>query len=427
MLRVRVASVLRPVLRCGTVARRLLSSSEAPKNTEGIMAVYEGIENKRLMQYIAVMVGICAVQQLVIGDRSEAPPHHGHHTSAPAQALAQTPAQAPAEAAAEAENPSVVTLVSAEQAPPEPADAPPPAQSRLLATLTLVPGQTPGTPATPTPTPTPPPLPARVTPALPPPQPSSDVVSSPNGTFSAFTDAHGALWLRKGVGSHCQIGDATGAVPPAPLAFSPDDTWLVALSGSGELVAYEIGAPGGPTALTPPLPSKAVGQVMFGRGGDMLVEVGGLAPGAPALYRTQLPEPLHFDTSPPSVQLGGGVVKWLSETLPNGKVGACGAIVRNTGDETRLLLRPHSFSQMGNDAWRQTCERLKLPAPPIDPEGPIIFGEWEPIADVSKRMQVLGYRDGCAWLHDSASGELFALSIDSRPLGLRLREIPTGR
>lgn len=103
------------------------------------------------------------------------------------------------------------------------------------------------------------------------------------------------------------------------------------------------------------------------------------APGFPnGLYRQAVP-PEDFpvlDVAPPHT--GGRPVQWIA----NGDASLCiRGVIMQDGDMCSLHVRKQQTAHKGSEKWTNTCIRLGLPLPPIDPHAPPTFSSWQQVLD----------------------------------------------
>jgi len=94
-------------------------------------------------------------------------------------------------------------------------------------------------------------------------------------------------------------------------------------------------------------------------------------------------------------------------------------VVIQDGDECGLYMRKQDIAYKGSPAWAQTCVRLGLPLPPVDPTLKV-YTDWSCVyrwaAGTSK--EVLGFQGDSVWLREgdrllslTADGGSFTLPI----------------
>ena len=280
----------------------------------------------------------------------------------------------------------------------------------------------------------------------------AQVVTSQDGRMSAFDDGTN-IWLAKisndGVTRYCNLTerDAVTTTPPRVLGFTSEGKWLLGLDG-GRLVAFSLSAAFSTAFCTPAVaPSISIGDVFCkGPPGVALIEMGGLSPGPPALFRLELPIelPKIGDVVPNSVQnpaVPHNVRLILDTTVPlidgydssnrpvrqwlidDDTASVRGALLE-IDDENILVMREPVLALKGGSSWRETCERLGLPLPPVDPQAPPLFSEWRVVQkwksspDFSPRY--IGFREGLAWVQRgvrsvravSPRGEVFDVHLE---------------
>lgn len=225
---------------------------------------------------------------------------------------------------------------------------------------------------------------------------------------------------------------ASGASGDTPCGVTGE--WHV-YSRAGVLYALDAAGDGEPLRLSPP--GVALGSVVLGRG-EVLVELDGFAPGAPALYRITLPASGEGsagvpgcppvapapDTASPAAP-GSTTISWLTEEVvaPGGRgpprLAVLGALTYGEEAGYALLLRSPQRARVGSPEWLATCRRLNLPEPPLDPAAPLTFSEFKLVDSwgAAQRKAVVGLQDGSAWIHDADSGRVVAYAATGEVVG----------
>ena len=205
---------------------------------------------------------------------------------------------------------------------------------------------------------------------------------------------------------------ATTPLPDTCTVLGRSGAWRV-YSEAGSL--YAVARSGAPLRLTPE--GVGVGSVMLGDSGELLAELDGYSPEPKSLHRITLHQgadgldgldgpPATADVVPDTACPAGSagvVTSWLAAGSP---IAAQGAMVRDVeSGEHSLYLRTVEPARVGSAAWRATCKRLKLPEPPIDPQGPPLYSEWRKVASwgSGSRVTAAGLVDGAAWVHDATA------------------------
>lgn len=287
-------------------------------------------------------------------------------------------------------------------------------------------------------------------------KPIGDVVkASPNDTVQrrAFSDGSSLLLAEGALAeSTCKLPELGGYTLRRACGFSGG--WLLCEStharGSKHLVAIATRAAANAAADAAAAPCKvealldltphgcaAVGE-LFARPGTLLVEIDGLSPGPPALYRAKLPDPpghavnsatggsaatanaaLALDTSLPlETPPGSTAVRWLVDA--EGPLVARAVLVEHAQGFS-VFTRDPIQARVGGAKWIATCERLQLPLPPVDENAPLIWSEWREVAHWARGSgtKVLGFRDELLWLHEkgedmalNTKGELVSFSAE---------------
>ena len=309
------------------------------------------------------------------------------------------------------------------------ASAAPAAPSPVVAAVAVSPP-----PATPEATPPPPakptPPPAKPTPPTPPPAKSVPPPASRGAKTAAPTTT--------------QMPPAEPATPIAPPAATPaaaeadvckplgdkNAGWRV-FEENGAVYAASLARAGSPPVRLTPA-GVGVGAVLVG-GDTLLIELDGYSPGGPSLHRIVLPpadqpvvewstypEPVP-DTVPPVGAMGGVVRAWITTDAPT--LNATGALIKHTDGSQALYLRGIEPARLGSPAWLATCRRLKLPDPPVDPNGPPMFTDWKRVAaweapSADSAVTLLGFQDGTAWVYDSDARLAAGYELDGKAFAL---------
>lgn len=231
-----------------------------------------------------------------------------------------------------------------------------------------------------------------------PPPSFGPTVSTLDGRLTAFSDGQ-HLWLRNATSN---LGCLLTSGNPTVVGFTRSielPAWLVYKAG-GRVFALQPEEPAEPVEVTPgvpttvgqarnslhhflnPLPhydacSLSIQSQVFVGDDAVLMHLDG--PAFPCgLYSQTLPVSDGFPTlqvSPPSN--AGTVVQWIAE---GGRPLCVRAVVMVEEDTCSLHLRQEEAARMGDPKWTKTCMRLGLPLPPIDPDAPPTFSEWERVA-----------------------------------------------
>lgn len=80
-----------------------------------------------------------------------------------------------------------------------------------------------------------------------------------------------------------------------------------------------------------------------------------------------------------------------------------------------LLVRSRVECRLGGSKWAATCQRLRLPLPPVDTRAPLLFGEWVHAAqwgEDDEKIELLGLKDGLVWLNDTKNAHLLTVDKD---------------
>lgn len=273
--------------------------------------------------------------------------------------------------------------------------------------------------------------------------------------MEAFSDASGILCVDRlesteAQAFQCPLIPGLRGQSVTPLAFSPDGNWLLAHTSAQALVALPINTSTASicAAATPAelvLPSaiiklNAESSTWVSSTGDrtaIFVEVEGSPPPQnSAFYRVELragdvTTPLVLDTSMPMSavapveggRLAGGptafgkrtrAAAWLIDSTAAKGPAVCAVLLHEDGIYS-LLVRSRVECRLGGSKWAATCQRLRLPLPPVDTQAPLLFGEWVHAAqwgEDDEKIELLGLKDGLVWLNDTKNAHLLTVDKD---------------
>jgi hypothetical protein len=207
--------------------------------------------------------------------------------------------------------------------------------------------------------------------------------------------------------------------------------WYIYEEGSALFASSASATSAPPLRITPS--GLQVGAVIIGSG-DLLVELEGAGTDPSTLYRIRLPsddtalqygdslDPIPDTLSPAGVASPPGVVlSWITDGHP---VAVRGALTHGDGSVS-LALRAQERPRLGPPAWVETCKRLNLPPPPVDPNGPTLFSEWMNVATwegaAPDSVTLLGFSNETAWVHDGNARMIVGFSVDGERTELPLR------